>query len=159
MDWDGEIIMHYLLSVGISLYERSRRTSEQTLKVLVLEQALAGAGGSLSSPHRLLLVLDWKGDGHGLVDRGVWLKQRSLAQTLDLELLRNLEEGLEAVLGDVNLAEVDEVHQRGQVIGPHVREEEDGMLCGMNGAQQLGEVTRARAQDDAVRLDSRALAR
>ena len=125
----------------------------------MLEQALAGAGGSLSSPQRFLLVLDWEGDGHGLVDRGVWLKQRSLAQTLDLELLRNLEEGLEAVLGDVDLAEVDEVHQRGQVIGPHVREEEDGMLCGMNGAQQLGEVTRARTQDDAVRLDSRALAR
>ena len=93
------------------------------------------------------------------MDRGVRLQQCSLAQTLDLELLCNLEKGLEAVLGDVDLAEVDEVHQRGQVIGPHVREEEDWVLGGVDGAQQLGEVTRARAQDDAVSLDRCALAR
>ena len=125
----------------------------------MLKEPLAGAGSSLSSPHGLLLVLDGEGDGHGLVDRGVRLQQCSLAQTLDLELLCNLEKGLEAVLGDVDLAEVDEVHQRGQVIGPHVREEEDWVLGGVDGAQQLGEVTRASAQNDAVRLDRCALAR
>ena len=47
---------------------------------------------------------------------------------LDLELLCDLEEGLEAVLGDVDLPEVDEVHQAGQVAGPHVRQQQDGVL-------------------------------
>ena len=132
--------MHYLLSIGISLYKGARRAAQQTFKVLVLEKSLARARGCLSCSHRLLLILEWEGDyyyyyyyyycihldgegdGDGLVERGVRLQQGSLTQTLDLELLSDLEEGLEAVLGDVDLAEVDEVHQRGQVIGPHIRE-------------------------------------
>ena len=51
-----------------------------------------------------------------------------------------------------HLAKIDEIHEGGEVGGPHVREEEDGVLGRVDGAQDVLEVAGARAQDDAVRL-------
>jgi len=81
-----------------------------------------------------------------------------LAQALDLELVRDLEEGLKGVLGDVHLAEVDEVHEGGEVGGPHVRQEQHGVLCGVDGPEDVAEVAAAGAEDDPVGLDGAALA-
>jgi len=57
-----------------------------------------------------------------------------------------------------HLAKIDEIHEGGEVAGPHVREEEDGVLRRVDGAQDVLEVAGARAQDDAVRLHRVAIA-
>ena len=51
-----------------------------------------------------------------------------LGKTLNLELLRDAEEGAEVVLGDVNLAPVHEVQQRDQVPVPHPLQEEERVM-------------------------------
>ena len=117
----------------------------------MLEQASPSGTGSHGDS--LLLVLDGEGDGHRLVQCGVRLEQRPLAQALDLQLLGDLEEGLKTVLGDVDLAEVDEVHQGREIVGADVGEEKYGMLGGVDGTEELGEVAATGTEDDAVGLD------
>ena len=53
----------------------------------------------------LLLLLNRQGDCHSLVQRGFWLDQGSLTESLDFQLVCHFQEGLQRILGDVHLQE------------------------------------------------------
>ncbi len=51
-----------------------------------------------------------------------------------------------------HLAEVDEVHKRGEITGPDIGQEEDGVLGRVDRAEDVLEVAGAGAQDDPMRF-------
>ena len=84
--------------------------------------------------------------------RGLGNEPAPLAQPLDLQLVGNLEEGLERVLGDVDLPKVDEVHEGSEVDRPDVLKQEDRVLHGVDGPEDVAKVGGAGAQNDPMGL-------